>query len=368
MRKKISQLAKIDRGIFLTVLILMVFGVIAVSSASTVLSFERFGHNNYYFFRQAIFAAIGFLLIYIFSRVDYRVWRRWARPILLVAIALLGAVLIPGVGFRVGNAARWINAGFFLIQPSEFVKLALIFFLASWFDRKKGAEDNLWFGVLPPVLVAGVVMGLVVIEPDVGAAAMMGVILMVILFAVGVKLSYLTGLVAAGVVALWILIKAAPYRAARIITFLDPSVDPQGIGYHINQALLAIGAGGLWGYGFGSSLQKHNYLPEPIGDSIFAVLAEELGFLRIMLLVLLFFVLAFLGLRLAGSAPDRFSRLTVIGIVGWIFFQALINIGAISGILPLTGISLPFISYGGSSLLVLSMAVGVLLNISRHRV
>ena len=187
------------------------------------------------------------------------------------------------------------------------------------------------------------------------------------LFGAGTKWQYLLSLGAAGIALLWILIKAAPYRAARIITFLDPSLDPQGIGYHINQALLAIGTGGFWGRGFGESIQKHNYLPEPIGDSIFAVMAEEFGFIRIIILLLMFLFLAVVSLKLASLAPDKFGALAVIGITSWITMQALINIGAITRMLPLTGITLPFISYGGSSLLSLCAAVGIMLNISRQR-
>lgn len=368
-RNKNKYLKRLDRPFLLTVLALTVFGLIAVSSASSVISYERFGHNNYYIVRQVIFAAMAILAMFTVSRINYHFWRRWSRPIMFFGLLLLALVLIPGIGFRPGISSRsWFKLGDFLLQPSEFVKLALIFYLASWFERKKEAEKNFWFGVLPSLLVAGLAVVLIVLEPDLGSAAMIGVILCVLLFAAGTNLKYLGGLLAFGGIGLWILIQAAPYRAARIITFLDPSVDPRGIGYHINQALLAIGAGGFLGLGFGLSRQKHNYLPEPIGDSIFAVIAEELGFVRIIILIGLFAFLVFRGVNIAQSAPDKFSNLTAIGISTWIGFQAVINIGAISGLLPLTGITLPFVSYGGSSLLALGVAAGVLLNISRHRV
>jgi cell division protein FtsW len=359
---------KPDRLVLISTLLLILFGLVAVSSASAVLSFQRFGNNNYYFFRQIIFACLGLAAMYLASRIDYHVWHRWSRPILLAGILLLALVLIPTFGFKPTVARSWFKIGDFLMQPSEFVKLAVIFYLASWFARKPNAQNNFLFGILPPLLVIGASIILIALEPDIGTAAMIAVIMLVIFFVAGAKIRYLASVLGAGVAGLWVLIKAAPYRAARIITFLDPSLDPRGIGYHINQALLAIGSGGFWGYGLGGSLQKHNYLPEPIGDSIFAVMAEELGFIRIVFVVLLFAVLVFGTLRLAKRAPDDFGRLCAIGIVGWIGMQALINIGAITGLMPLTGITLPFLSYGGSSLLASCFGIGVILNISRQRI
>lgn len=358
---------KIDRGFLVLVLLLMGIGLIAVFSASTVLSFQRYGHNYYFILRQLIFAGAGLVLMFVFSKIDYHLWKRLALPILLSGIGLLILVLVPRIGFAVGNARSWFKAGQFLIQPSEFVKLAVILYLASWFDRKRDAEHNFWFGLLPPLFFTGVAILLVAIEPDIGTTLMICVIVFCLLLATGTKIRYLLFLFSSGVAAAWFAISMAPYRAARIVTFLDPSVDPQGIGYHINQALLAIGSGGFWGYGLGNSRQKHNYLPEPIGDSIFAVMAEEFGFLRILVVVILFFLLAVKGIALAKQAPDKFGQLVAIGVTSWIGFQALINIGAISNILPLTGITLPFVSYGGSSLLSVCIGVGILLNISRQR-
>lgn len=370
--KKAKQLRpRIDRGILFTTLALILFGLLAVSSASSVISFERFGNTTYYFFRQLIATGVGLVVMYLASLIDYHLWKKWSRPILLGGLVLLALTFVPHIGSTAGtNAHSWLRFGVggFLFQPSEFVKLALIFYLASWFERKKGAESNFWFGMLPLLLIIGAVVGAVVAEPDLGTAAIIGIIALVMLFAAGVNYKYIVGIILGAGGVFWLLIKIAPYRLSRIVTFLDPSLDPLGIGYHINQALLAIGSGGLWGSGFGASLQKHNYLPEPIGDSIFAVMAEELGFWRIMGVVLLFAVLIFRGLRLAKAAPDRFGQLAAIGIIGWIGLQTFVNIGAISGMLPLTGVPLPFVSYGGSSIVALSAAVGVLLNISKHRV
>ena len=357
-----------DRILLVTTLVLIVFGLVAVSSASTVLSFQRFGNNTHYLFRQLIAAGAGLVGMWVVSRIDYQMWRKWSRVILFVSGLSLALVLIPGLGFKTGGTRGWFSIGPFLLQPSEFAKLAIIFYLASWFERKPGAENNFWFGILPALFVIGIPIGLIILEPDIGTVSIIAMIVATIFFAAGVRLKYLAGLASVSAAALWILVKSAPYRAARILTFLNPSLDVRGIGYHINQALLAIGSGGLWGYGFGASRQKHNYLPESIGDSIFAVMAEELGFVRIILLILLFAVFGLAGFRLAKKAPDRFSQLAVVGITGWVVFQALLNIGAITGLLPLTGVTLPFISYGGSSIVALSLGVGVLLNISKQRV
>lgn len=347
-------------------LALLLVGLAAVSSASAVLSFQRFGHNNYYFFRQLGFVGAGLVAMFMVSRIDYHVWKKFSWFVLLGSAAVLGMVLIPGIGFQSSGTRAWFNLGSFLLQPSEFVKLGLVFYLSSWFDRKIGAENNFWFGIVPPLAAAGLLVGLVLVESDLGTAMIYAVIASTMFFVAGARYRYLVGLGAFGVVLLTLLIKAAPYRIARITAFLNPGGDPQGIGYHIAQALIAIGSGGLWGYGFGASRQKHSYLPESIGDSIFAVMAEELGFVRILVVILLFAAFAVLGLRLAKRAPDRFGMLAAVGITAWVVFQALINMGAISGVLPLTGITLPFISYGGSSVLALCIAVGVLLNISRQ--
>jgi cell division protein FtsW len=366
--KKNKYNRKIYYPILAVVLILVLFGLMAVSSASSVLSFQRFGHNYYYFFRQGVSVLLGLLAIYVFSRVDYRRWREWSRPLMLIALVALAAVLIPGLGTQFGGSRSWFTVGPFTVQPSEFAKLAVVFYLASWFERKEKAEENFIFGILPPLAVSGFAMALIAIEPDLGTAMMIGVIVFVTLFATGAKLKYILGLLGAAAAAVWALIISAPYRAARITSFFNPSIDPLGIGYHINQALLAIGSGGFWGLGLGDSRQKHNFLPEPIGDSIFAVMAEELGFVRIAIIILLFGLFAVLGLHLASKAPDRFSHLVVVGIVAWVSLQAIINIGAVSNVLPLTGLTLPFISYGGSSMVALGVAVGVMLNISKYRI
>jgi len=364
--KKQAALPKVDKYLLWTMLSLLLFGLLALSSASTLLSYQRYETNYYYFFRQLMFGAVpGLIFMYLFSRIDYHKWQKLAPILVLGGIGLLIIVLIPGIGFEVGGARRWINFGAFLFQPAELVKLAVVIYLASWFDKRQQHIQDLYYGFLPSLAMVGLLAGLIIMQPDIGTMLVMAITAASMFFIGGVRMRYIWSTAAVSLLVLWILIKAAPYRAQRFLAFLDPSVDARGFSYQINQAILAIGSGGWWGLGFGQSLQKRNYLPEPIGDSIFAIMAEELGFIRIMLILVLFLFLAFRGYKIARTAPDTFGKLMAGGITSWFVFQAMINIGGISGIIPLTGIPLTFISYGSTALAVSLAAAGILLNISR---
>jgi len=242
---KKKSLPKMDYGLLGTVLFLVVFGLLALSSSSSVLSFERFGYNHFYVLRQIMFGAIpGLLLLYFFSRIDYHVWQKFAPLLIGIGIILLAVVLIPGVGFKVGNARRWIDFGYFLFQPSEFVKLALVFYLASWYDKRQHHATDLYYGFLPTLFIVGLISGLIILEPDLGTMVSLAAIAATMFFIGGVKLKYLFSTALAGLGMLWILIKAAPYRVQRITSYFNPEIDTQGISYQINQALLAIGSGG----------------------------------------------------------------------------------------------------------------------------
>ncbi len=360
-------LPKVDKILLWSTLALVVVGLIMVFSASSVASYQRYGNNYYYFIRQLFFGAVpGLILMYWFSRIDYHRWQKWAPLLVLAGIGLLVAVLIPGLGFKVGNARRWINLGAFLFQPAEFVKLAVILYLASWYDKRQERVENLYSGYLPTLAIVGLLAGLIVLEPDIGTMLILAGIAIVMFFIGGVKKRYLAATAAGALLFLWILVKAAPYRAARFLAFMDPSVDAQGISYQINQAMIAIGSGGFWGMGFAQSRQKYSYLPEPMGDSIFAIMSEELGFIRVLLVLGLFLAFAVRGFRAARNTPDTFGKLAAGGITTWLILQAMINIGGISGIIPLTGVPLSFISYGSTSLVVSLAATGILLNISRY--
>ncbi|MBI4049592.1 MAG: putative lipid II flippase FtsW [Candidatus Doudnabacteria bacterium] len=365
MKRKI--LPKPDYILLTVALALLVFGLLAVSSASTVLSYERFENNYYYFLRQLMFGAVpGLILMYLLSRINYHFWQKVAPLLVLIGIILLVLVLVPGIGFKVGNARRWINFGFFLFQPAEFVKLATILYLASWFDKRKQHVHDLYYGFLPSLAISALIAGLVMLEPDIGTMLVLVAVVASMFFVGGAKLKHLASAAGVGLLVFWLAIKAAPYRLQRILAYLNPQSDTLGISYQINQALLAIGSGGLWGLGFGQSRQKYNYLPEPIGDSIFAIMSEELGFARVALVLLMFFILAYRGFKIALSAQDNFGKMAAVGITSWIVLQALINIGGITKTIPLTGIPLPFVSYGSSALALTLAGVGILLNISRY--
>ncbi len=346
--------------------ILIAFGLVMLSSAGAVVGFERFGQADYFFKRQFFFFIIGLAAFFVFARVDYHVWRRYAIGLLFLSIALLIILFFPGVGFSAGGARRWIALGNFLLQPAEIAKLTFLIYLAVWFEKRGKGIHDFFYGFLPFVSLLGVVALLILLQPDLGTVMIIVILSLMVYFAAGAPWRYVFAFVFAGAAFVALLILVAPYRAARLTVFLNPEADPQGIGYHINQSLLAIGSGGLFGKGLGQSQQKYNYLPEVTGDSIFAVIAEELGFILVVGLVIVFLLFLRRGLAIARASPDELGRYLAVGIAGGITVQALVNMAALSGLLPLTGITLPFISSGGSSLIVTMAQVGLLVNISRQ--
>jgi cell division protein FtsW len=358
----------IDKKLFFTIFLLAIFGLIMIASAGVIYSNTRFGDPNYFFKHQLFFGFIpGLIVLYFFQKTDYHFWKKMAFPAIALALFFLALVFVPGVGSKVYGANRWINLGPISFQPGEMAKIAIIIYLAAWLENKgRHKIKDIYEGLFPFLGILGIVGFLIIKQPDTGTMGAIILISMSIFFVSGAKISHIFGLMVAGIAGLMVLIKMAPYRMNRFLVFLNPEMDPQGIGYQINQALLAIGSGGIFGLGLGHSRQKFNYLPEPIGDSIFAVIAEELGLVGAVILIILFVVVAFRGYRIAKNAPDEFGRLIAVGITSWIVFQAFINISAISGIIPLTGIPLPFVSYGGTSLLFLMAGTGILLNISKQ--
>ncbi len=349
-----------------TVLVLVMIGLVMLSSAGSVLGFQHFHDSNYFLKKQLLGLAVGIVAFFVTLRIDYHQWRKWAVPLVIATMAGLVLVFMPGLGTALLGARRWIHIGPLLFQPSELAKLTFLIYLAAWFEQREHIVGKWQEGVMPFLLTLGLMTGLLLLEPDLGTAIVLIVISVVMFFVAGGSPKHLASLGLIGAGLLFIMIKLAPYRAQRLTVFLNPALDPQGIGYHINQALLAIGSGGFFGLGLGHSRQKFNYLPEPAGDSIFAVTAEELGFAFALVFIALWLILIIRGLKVARQAPDQFGRLVATGITVWLGFQALLNIGALSGVLPLTGVPLPFMSYGGSALITSLAGVGVLLNISRQ--
>ena len=352
--------------LLMIVFTLLIYGLISLYSASAVESFKKFNTNTYYIIHQVLYGGIiGIFTMFILSKIDYHFWQKYLGILVLVSLALLAAVKIPGLGIEAGGASRWLNLGFSL-QPSELAKVVIVFYVAAWVSKKNQTLNDFSLGLLPSLIIIGLYAGLILWQPDFGTMLVLISTAMLMLFAGGINWRYLFWTLVAGFLGLFALIHFEPYRAKRITAFLNPQTDPQGISYHIQQALIGIGAGGLWGYGYGLSRQKHNYLPEVMGDSIFAVLAEEQGFFRVLIVLALFALLALKGFQIAKRAPDLFGKMTAFGLTSWITLQALINIAAIIKLIPLTGIPLPFFSYGSTALIVNLGSIGILMNISKQ--
>ena len=355
---------KIDIWVIVLVLSLSLFGLIMIGSASAIIANRQFDGAKDYFFvgKQAITLAIGLLFTFIISRIDYRKYRKYSIVFLIATVVLLVIIFIPGLAREINGARRWIHIGsFFTFQTSELAKITLILYLSSWLENRSGKIPILPFaGIM-------IVIGLFIInQPDMGTLSVFFGIAAALFICAGASMLQIFGSLGALLAAFWMLIKAAPYRMDRFTTFLNPQAEKLDAGYHINQALYAVGSGGLLGLGFGQSIQKYLYLPEPHTDSIFAIIAEELGFLRSSIIIIVFALLVWRGFRIAKYAPDNFGRYVAVGITSWIAIQTFINIGALTGLIPLTGVPLPFISYGNSSLFALLIAIGILLNISKH--
>jgi cell division protein FtsW len=350
-----------------TIGLILLIGLVMLSSASTVVGYERFGDSNYYIKHQLLYGVLlGCFGFWIATKIDYRFWQRWSFPLLIGTILLLLVVFIPGIGLNIKGSHRWINLGFSTIQPAEIAKLTFLFYLANWLQKRGQGVKDFLYGFLPFIIMLALVAGLILLEPDFSTMLILCVMAVGVFFIGGAN-PWHVGLLGVFSSAFFMLmIKIAPYRAARFTVFLNPESDPQGIGYHINQALLAIGSGGWFGLGLGHSRQKYNFLPEVQGDSIFAIIAEEMGLLFSLCLIALFGYLMLRGFRIARQAPDNFSRYVSAGIVVWIVFQAFFNIAAMVGIVPLTGIPLPFISHGSTAVVSSLFAVGVLVNISKQ--
>ena len=357
-----------DSALLFVVFLLLGIGLVMVASAGVAYGNLRFEDGAFFFKRQLIGVAVGFVAMYVMQNIPYHFWKKIAIPMFFGAIGLLVLVLIPGVGISAYGAARWIQLGSVVpFQPSEIMKLALAVYLAAWFSGKASMQKmDFQEGVVPFLFLLGIISFLIMKQPDTGTFIILCVMALSMFVVAGGKLSHIGIMIGSGLVGLSILIMLAPYRMKRFLVFLDPEHDPTGAGYQIRQAFIALGSGGLFGVGLGHSRQKFLYLPEPMTDSIFAVTGEELGLVGCVIIVLLFLFFAYRGFRIARNAPDEFGRLLASGIVSWIVFQAFINISAISGLMPLTGVPLPFISYGGTSLVAILGAIGILLNISKR--
>ena len=357
---------RLDRPLLILTLLLLAGGVVVMSSASIVISEKNFGTPYHYLIRHAVAALVGLAALAVMQAIPYRLWRKLALPFLVASLLLIAAVFLPQLGFSFGGASRWLRIGSISIQPSEILKISLILYLASWLDRKKGQSKSFTTAFVPFLVVIGIVGVLLALQPDIGTLIIIGGSAVILYFLGGGRILQLAALAMLAAGALAAIIRVAPYRVNRLLVFLNPELEPQGIGYHISQALITIGSGGFFGRGFGQSIQKFSYLPEPLGDSIYAIIVEEFGFLGGIATAALFFLFFLRAIAITRRAPDFLGKLLVAGFASLITLQAFINMAAISGLLPLTGVPLPFISYGGTSLVAALAMVGIMLNVSKR--
>ncbi|PWA13409.1 stage V sporulation protein E [Pueribacillus theae] len=358
--------AQPDYLLIVSTLLLLTIGLIMVYSASAIWADFRF-HDPFFFAkRQLLFAGVGVFAMFFIMNVDYWVWQKWSKVLLIICFILLILVLIPGVGLVRGGARSWLGVGAFSIQPSEFMKIAMIIFLARYLSQHQKKITSLRKGLIPSLSLVLIAFAFIMLQPDLGTGAVMVCTCIVMIFIAGARILHFFSLGLIGLIGLAGLIISAPYRIKRITSYLDPWSDPLGSGFQIIQSLYAIGPGGLMGLGLGQSRQKFFYLPEPQTDFIFAVLVEELGFLGGVFVLALFCIMLWRGISIASGAPDLFGSFLAIGIIGMLAIQVFINISVVIGLLPVTGITLPFLSYGGSSLTLMLFSIGILLNISRY--
>jgi len=351
--------------LFIVTIILINIGIVMIYSASSIYAWQNLKDSTYYLRRHLLYIGIGFLLVLLVMYWDYTVLRKFAKPFVLVSFALLVLVLIPGIGREVAGARRWFRFWGLSFQPSEFVFLSLILYLADFVAAKKTQMQNFFFGFLPPTIIIGIFCLLILIQPDLGTSVALGVVGLIILFSAGANPMHIGLLLTSSIPLLYLSIFKVPYRRVRILAFLNPWVDPRGSGFQIIQSQIALGSGGILGVGLGKSLQKLFYLPAAHTDFIFSIIGEELGLLGTAGIVILFIIFLWQGLKIVSNAPDNFGRFLALGMVSAIGLKAIINIGVSCGFFPTKGLPLPFISYGGSSLIFDMMAVGLLLNISR---
>ncbi len=359
---RVREYGQPDYIFFVLVVVLALFGILMVYDSSIAIAIRDFSNPYYYVLEQLRWLVLGSIAFVVFSKIDYHRWYNLALPMLTVTIGLLIAVFLPGIGVKAYGAHRWINLGFLIIQPAELTKLVMIIYLSAWLSLPEKGRFTAF------LMLIGIVAGLVLMEPDMGTTMIIVSISLLLYFFSGAPIRHILSVLPFGALGVAGLIMAAPYRLQRLMTFLDPDSDPLGASFQIKQVTLALGVGGWFGLGIGRSKQKFEYLPEANTDSIFAIIGEELGLIGGVVIIGLYMLLVWRGYRIAKYAPDKFGRLLALGISSWIGIQMCMNMASMVALIPLTGIPLPLISSGGSSLIILLAALGIVMNISRQRV
>lgn len=358
---------KPDIILLLVTLILVTAGTVMIYSSSSAIAAERFGDGYYFLKKQMVFVILGLGAMIMLSKIPYYYLRKVAYLSILLSVALLSLLLISRLGIKVGGATRWLDLGVFSFQVTEIVKVSLVLFLAHFLTRKEEHIRELTRGFLGPLIITSIIIGFVLLQPDFGTAAIMAMILIFMLYLAGSRILHLTGLAALLIPAGFMLVMHEGYRVKRFLSFLDPWKDPTNSGFQIIQSLLSFGSGGMLGTGLGNGMQKLFYLPEPHTDFILSVIAEEGGFIGVTIVIFLFTFLVFRGFMISLKAPDLFGTLLASGLTIIIALEAFINIAVVMGLIPTKGLALPFLSYGGTSLIMSLATVGILLNISSCR-
>lgn len=361
------MIRKLDIPLVLAILTICIYGIVMIFSASSVWAAYKFNDKFHYVIMQGIFFCIGVVLMIIVSKIPYTYYLKKSNLILGVCIALLILVLIPGIGSVRNGSRSWFGIGGLGIQPSEFMKLALIIFTSKYIYNNPKEMKSVSRGAFPILLITLFSFLLIMLQPDFGTGTILVMTIVAMLFISGVDFSFFIKIGLVGMVGVVLLILAAPYRMNRIVSFLNPWSDPLGTGFQAIQSLYAIGPGGLFGMGFGNSIQKHFYLPEPQTDFIFSIISEELGIIGIISVSLLFIIIILRCIKISIKSPDTFSKFLTFGITFQLSFQTLLNLAVVVGLIPVTGVTLPFFSYGGSSLIITLISMGIILNISRYR-
>ena len=362
---KIRLNMRLNKLLKVTVILISVFGLIMIYSASHIWSEYKFGNPYKYLINQSIFFCMGLLLMNILSKLDYKIYYKHSNKILIICFILLVLVLIPGIGSVRNGSRSWFSLFGFGFQPSEVSKVGLIIFTSKYLAKNEKIMDKFSEGVLPIILVILLFFGVIMLEPDFGSGMVITLTLFVMIFVSKTKMSFFIKVGLVGIVGIIFLILIAPYRIDRIVSFLNPWSDPLGSGFQIIQSLYAIGPGGLLGMGFKKSIQKYFYLPEPQTDFIFSIISEELGFLGVLIVVSAFFIIFLTCMFIFLKTNDLFGKYLVFGLSFGIILQSILNLSVVVGLIPVTGVTLPFLSYGGSSLLVSMASIGIILNVSR---
>lgn len=351
--------------LLISVIIISLFGLLMIYSSSYVWAEYKFDDPYKFLKSQAIFLILGYILMFITSNIDYHKYKKYSNTVFIVCLSLLVLVLIPGIGTIRNGSRSWFGIGGFGIQPSEFTKLGLIIFVSKYLERNKRVVKDIKKGVFPILIILFLVFGLIMLQPDFGTGVIIVVSIIVLLFVSGVKMNFFVKIGILGLIGVVGLIIVAPYRMQRILSFLNPWSDPLGSGFQIIQSMYAIGPGGLLGLGLGNSIQKHFYLPEPQTDFIFSIISEEFGFMGILIVASLFVMIIYQGIKISINCEELFGKYLSFGIIFSLAFQALLNLMVVVGLIPVTGVTLPFLSYGGSSLMITLISMGILLNISK---